>query len=222
MIRTFDVLIASSATDFAYVSQIPNSRLMTNPVDIESFLDLSAAPLPPRGPLLYFGRLAPNKGLERLAALLRLDPARELVIVGAGDPSFVRTLTRTFAGLPVRFVGEQDPQGLLNHLRDSAAIMLPSETEGFGITLVEAMATGRPVLANDIPAYREIATGSSVVLVDFRHPAGVLQALRALEDGFDPTPSIERASSYSWPAAAPQFAGLYRELVASRARTSTS
>jgi len=210
-LRTFDAVLASSAADFAWVSDLPRAQLMENPVDVDRFTAVTAVP-PNDGPLLYFGRLAPNKGLEMLAPLLRIDPGLRLVVTGRGDPQYVATLERSFIGLAAELTGELDASGLDEQLRACRAIVLPSRTEGFGLTLVEAMATGRPVIAADIPPYREIAVGTDVELVDFEDPAMVIERLGRAGQGTGHRANVERARSYSWETRAPEFADLYRDL----------
>jgi alpha-1,3-mannosyltransferase len=211
-LRTFDTVLADSAADFGWVSGLPRARLLENPVDVDRFISVAAVPPPPEGPLLYFGRVAPNKGLETLAPLLRRDDRLRLVVTGRGDPRYVAALKRSFDGLAADFTGELDASRLDEQLRASSAIVLPSRTEGFGLTLVEAMATGRPVVAADIPPYREIAAGTGVELVNFDDPATVLEQLGRARRA-DHAASLERARSYAWETRAPEFVDLYRDLV---------
>lgn len=211
-LRAFDTVLADSAADYAWVSELPRARLLKDPVDVDRFTSVAASPPPPDGPLLYFGRLAPNKGLETLAPLLRLNGNLRLVVTGRGDPQYVATLKRTFGGLAADFTGELSASALDGQLRACRAIVLPSRTEGFGLTLVEAMATGRAVIAADIPPYREIAIGTDVELVDFEDPAAAIERLGRARQGVGHSSTVERARSYSWETRAPEFADLYRDL----------
>ncbi len=213
-LRTFDAVLADSEADFRWVSGLPRARLLENPVDVTSFLSIASQPVPLDGPLLYFGRVAPNKGLETLPALLRLDPTLRLVITGGGDTEYASTLAAQFHGLAATFTGEVDATRLLEQLRSCRAIVLPSRAEGFGLTLVEAMATGRPVLAADIPPYREIAGSTAVSLVDFDDPSVVHARLATPPGPRDLAATVTRARSYSWETRAPEFADLYRTLAA--------
>jgi len=212
-LRTFDAVLASSAADLARVSDLPRAQLLPNPVEIDRFASAAMVPPAPDGPLLYFGRVAPNKGLETLAPLLRRDKRLRLVVTGRGDRPYVEALERSFVGLAVDFTGELGAAALDKQLLACSAIVLPSRTEGFGLTLVEAMATGRPVIAADIPPYREIAVGTDVDLVDFEDPALVIERLGRARRAADRTATIERARSYSWETRAPEFADLYLGLI---------
>ncbi len=212
-LRSLDAVVASSETDLDAVASLPNVRVLENPVEVEPFLQLAASRHRPDGPLLYFGRLARNKAIERLADALRLDRALQLVVVGSGASRDLRRLRREFGGLPARFTGGLEQASLLEEIQASSVIVLPSLAEGFGITLVEAMATGRPVVAADIAPYRSISTGTDVRLVDFGDSPAVVAAVRSARKTYDRTRAIDRVRSLSWASRAPAFASLYQDLV---------
>jgi glycosyltransferase involved in cell wall biosynthesis len=210
-LRRFDTVVADSAADFAHVRDLRHARLIPNPVEVDPFLAMAGAPVNLTGPLLYFGRLAANKGIDRLAPTLARTRER-LEVVGTGDQAEVARLSAAFGDTPVDFAGSVSGAALLQALRRCSAVVLPSRTEGFGLTLVEAMASGRPVVAADIEPFREIARDTDVRLVDFDHPADVLSALSAARADAERARSVERARTYSWEARAPEFVELYRRL----------
>jgi alpha-1,3-mannosyltransferase len=212
VLRRFDAILADSAADYARVRELPGARLVPNPVDVEPFLRLAAGPDVVDGPLLCFGRLAPNKGIDRLVPLVE-HGTEQLEIVGTGDQADVRRLRNAFAGRAATFVGSVDGEGLSDALRRCSAVVLPNRAEGFGLTLVEAMATGRAVVAADIPPFREIAGETEVQLVDFDDATAVRAALAAARRTTPRPRSVARAISYSWETRAPEFAALYRTLV---------
>ncbi len=71
--------------------------------------------------------------------------------------------------------------GLAALLRSCTALLMPSFTEGFGIPVVEAMASGLPVVASDIPAHREIAGGLALLRDPLDGP-GWRTAIEALSE----------------------------------------
>ena len=106
-----------------------------------------------------------------------------------------------------------------DELRDvyarAVAFVFPSLAEGFGLPLVEAMAAGCPVIASDIPVFREIADGS----VDFFDPYSVddLAAImkRCLEKPAEAAKRLaarEHVRNFSWDKTAAVFAETYRFL----------
>jgi len=110
---------------------------------------------------LYLGRLAPGKGLDLLLDAWRDGCAARgipLVIAGAG-PELGRLARRTAdEGLSqsVRFVGWVSGQDKLNLLQQCRFKVLPSRSETLGLTALEALAAGKPVLAFNIPNLDEI------------------------------------------------------------------
>jgi alpha-1,3-mannosyltransferase len=216
LLGRFDVIACGSTQDLSYCLRVGlrNARLLPNPVAIEGFAGVERAQ-PRAGTLIYFGRLAPNKGLERLAPLLDVDERFTLTVVGSGAPDYVDTLRRSLGHADrVRFLGALSNEELYRELAVHACAVLPSRAEGFGLTLVEALASGIPVVAGDIPSYREIAAGSPVRLVDFDSAEHAAAAVRDAVGAWDADAAKRRAAAFSWSERADGFAALYTSLVA--------
>ncbi len=94
--------------------------------------------------LLYVGRLANEKGLERLAPTLATLPGCHLALVGAGPAE--ERLRQTFAGLPVTFVGPLHGEDLGAAYASADIFAFPSSTETLGLAAIEALASGLPVV----------------------------------------------------------------------------
>lgn len=100
----------------------------------------------PESPLLlYVGRLSAEKGIERLSSILRANPGARLAL--AGDGPHRSSLERHFAGLPVFFAGFLHGEELAQAFASSDVFVMPSETETLGLVVLEAMASGLPVVA---------------------------------------------------------------------------
>ena len=90
---------------------------------------------------------------------------------------------------------------LARHLASARALLFPSKAEGYGLPLVEALGMGSPVIASDLPAFREIGQGVPLLLdpsdeeawesaiLDFAQPKSAARAeqLKRLEDFRAPT-----------------------------------
>ncbi len=100
----------------------------------------------PESPLLlYAGRLSAEKSIERLAPILRAIPQARLALVGDGPHR--AALLQHFAGLPVSFAGFLHGDALAQAFASCDAFLMPSQTETLGLVVLEAMASGVPVVA---------------------------------------------------------------------------
>ena len=135
--------------------------------------------------VLSTGRLAEQKGLEyliRAGALLRGDmPAARIVL--AGDGPLRQSLTKLVVDLrlegTVSVLGHRAGVGDL--LAASDLVALPSLWEGLSISLLEAMAAGKPVVTTSIGSNREVTNdGEAAVLVPPKDPGSLAAAIRSL------------------------------------------
>ena len=99
----------------------------------------------------------------------------------------------------------------------SAALVLPSLEEGFGLPVVEAMAAGLPVVCSRGSALDEVA-GDAASLVDPRDPNGLAHALeRVLDDR--PLAAelrrrgLERSRAFEWSSTAERTLAFYRKVL---------
>ncbi len=101
--------------------------------------------------LLYVGRVSREKNLPCLAEAFRLLAARRpdvgLVVVGEGP--YEAELRRALAGLPVVFAGLRRGEDLARHYASADLFVFPSRTDTFGVVLLEAQASGLPVLVSN-------------------------------------------------------------------------
>jgi D-inositol-3-phosphate glycosyltransferase len=95
--------------------------------------------------VLFVGRFVPKKGFEKLLAAA--DDAYLLVLVGGPAPA-------DWTGDPrVIFLGARSPAEIRALYRAGDVFVLPSEAEGFPVTVQEAMASGLPIVTSDDPGY---------------------------------------------------------------------
>jgi L-malate glycosyltransferase len=130
--------------------------------------------------VLFVGRLERPKGLNYLipafARASKVSPRATLVIVGRGKEEYVDELKRLAkqGGVDdkVIFTGRL-PQPLLpGAYAASRVLVLPSLMEGFGISLLESMAAGRPCIATRVGAIPELVVdGETGIIVDPADPA---------------------------------------------------
>jgi colanic acid/amylovoran biosynthesis glycosyltransferase len=112
--------------------------------------------------LLYIGRLSAAKGvpilLQAVAAVALQHPNLQLTIVGDGPDRQSLELQASQLGISdhLNFVGYQSQEAVCQYLQNCDIFMLPSFAEGLPVVLMEAMATGIPVIATAIAAISEL------------------------------------------------------------------
>jgi glycosyltransferase involved in cell wall biosynthesis len=182
---------ASLAEIRQHYPSAPYPTLVPNGVDIGQFAAVTAGAVAaardryrlPEQFILTVGAHRPHKNHELLVRALAALPARvSLVVVGYFDPSFPNPLPGLIAelglGSRVRLVPEVADEWLPAVYRAALVFAFPSLAEGYGLPVLEAMASGVPVVASDIPALAEV-TGPGAVLVAPRDVAGWVSALMA-------------------------------------------
>ena len=127
---------------------------------------------------IFAGRLSKEKGAEQLLAAWR-DIAYPLTIVGDGG---LRSSLQAMASAQVEFAGLLPRAATLEAIRRAAFVVFPSICyEGFGMTVLEAMAMGKPVLASDLGPRREmIQDGAHGLLYDAYDAADLARKARRL------------------------------------------
>jgi glycosyltransferase-like protein len=182
--------------------------------------------------VLAVGGIEPRKGtldlVRAMARVRRRRPGTRLVIAG-GDTLFdYQDYRREVDALAVRLRIEPEVLGPVPHeqlpslVAAAGAFAFPSLQEGFGLAAMEALAAGVPVVARDLPVFREVfgdavgyagaGDGSSGDLA-----AGLAAQLVAALEGVDRSSRREAgqrlASGHSWDDAAAAHLALYRELI---------
>jgi glycosyltransferase involved in cell wall biosynthesis len=132
------------------------------------------------GPLLFLGRIAPEKGLETIVRSL----PRALELVVAGDGSDRPRLERQVGGKRITFLGQADTSDVPDLLRAACAVVVPSRWyEGQPRVILEAFAAGVPVLASRIGGLPElIEEGVNGHLVDPADERGWRDAMDSVAD----------------------------------------
>jgi glycosyltransferase involved in cell wall biosynthesis len=133
--------------------------------------------------LLFVGRLSPQKNVGRLLrSCASLPFPYRLTICGDGvERASLEAEARRLGMTSVDFRGTVTPEQLLTEYRASDLLVSSSDHEGMPLAVLEAMATGLPVVATDVPGNRETVRGTGVLTP--ATDAGLAQGLVAvLED----------------------------------------
>jgi phosphatidylinositol alpha-mannosyltransferase len=184
-----------------------------------------AAAMPTGRPIVLFvGRFDPRNGLPVLIdAFKRLrtqGTSAQLIVVGDG-PLRSRYVALADGRDDIRFLGHVD-DGLERYYAHAAVYACPATLGSFGITLLEAMACGTPIVCYDTPGFRGVVDHERQALLTPPGDAGALaDALtRVLEDDALRkrlgSAGRNRASAFAWPRIAEQTLAVYERLVSGR------
>lgn len=140
------------------------------------------------GRLLFVGRLVEKKGLGVLLdAVRRLPPGLDWRLEVLGDGPLRAELTERASGLPVTFGGSASREELARAYARSTIVVVPSvpaasgDQDGLPTVLLEAMGSGRAVVASDLPGIDEAVTdGKTGLLVPPNDPEALAEALQGL------------------------------------------
>ncbi|MFO0722372.1 MAG: glycosyltransferase [Myxococcota bacterium] len=183
----------------------------------------------PSGPkvVLFVGRLSMDKGVDLLLeAFARIqDKAAVLHLVGARAPDLDVEAETLRLGISerVKLIGELrhwEP-ALPEAYQKASCFVLPSRAEGFPAVLIEALLSGRPVVATDVGGVKEIVNAKRGVgaLVEKDNVGALTRALDAVlsdcEQGlWDPAKLHDYALPMSWAGSLPRLEKLTRRLIA--------
>ena len=142
--------------------------------------------------LLFVGLPERAKGFDELiaamASLRDLTPPVELIVVGDGPQAKEYRERAGQMGVTARFVGVQSQQAVANYLAACDALVLPSWAEGTPNVVIEALASGRRVVATAVGGVSDIVSQPELgILVEPRNPDALAHALRrVLTEPYDP------------------------------------
>ena len=165
--------------------------------------------------LLYVGRLAPEKDIESLEVILREIPGTRLVIVGDGPAR--RDLEREFAGTRTVFTGLLQGEDLAAVYASADAFLFPSTTDTLGLAMLEALASGLPVVAARSGASHEVVSeGENGLLYEANSREALVAAVRRLfsNDGFRKALACgarATAEERDWRSSTRALRGYYRQ-----------
>lgn len=226
------IAVSVRARDFVAEHFPGQYTIIPNGIDVAHFSE----PKPPiaaftdgRPTVLFLGRLEKRKGLSYLLRawpqVTEAIPGARLVVAGGGGGlAHYQKFVRDHGEKDIVFTGIVSNEERVRYYQSADVYCAPSTGgESFGIVLLEAMAAGRPIVASDIPGYRDVVSdGVQALLVSPRDPNRLADALiRLLRD-----PGLrarfsengrQTARQYDWPKVAAEILDFYTETIHRRA-----
>jgi glycosyltransferase involved in cell wall biosynthesis len=197
------IVVTKEGVDDRLLQPIPNKKLTQPKV------------------LFYLGSLYPHKNVKLVVDALTDLPEYELWIVGTRNVFQARLkkyVQQVGVDKQVKFLGYLTDDQLTEIYSQIFALVQPSFSEGFGLTGVEAMAMEVPVLASDIPIFREIYQ-HGVVYFDPQSVASFQEAVHNLAGKTAAqrqnliSAAVKIAKKYSWDTMAEQTVAVYKHLL---------
>lgn len=214
-VRYVSAISEATKRDLIELVGCAESKIRVIPDCITSDFKPNPKPWPNDKPIALMIGAAPNKNLARMAKALEGLPIKvELV----GNPSEAQKTIFQEAGVELKVLGRLSDEAIVEAYNRCDFLLFASTLEGFGMPILEAQVTGRPVITSNCSSMPEVA-GESACLVDpysiesIRE--GVLKVLadatyrhRLVEAGY------KNASRFSAETVAAQYATLYAEIAA--------
>lgn len=167
--------------------------------------------------LVFVGRLAPEKEIHKIKPLLEQREDISLAIIGDGP--IREQLEKQFEGTKTVFTGNLHGEELAEAFATGDAMIFPSITETLGLVILEAMASGLPVIAaHSGPTQEQVIDGETGLLFENENTDSMIDAVQKLED-----PELHKrlsenarkeAEKYSWDKPSEQILELYRKTIA--------
>jgi glycosyltransferase involved in cell wall biosynthesis len=177
--------------------------------------------------VLFVGRLHPVKGVQYLLGAMKMVhqelPEAKLILVGDGEErEHLENLTDSL-GIRgcVEFAGRVPHDRVQDYMNRAEVFVLPSLSEGFPVTILEAMACGLPVVATRVGGIPDIIEdGTNGYLVDARDQEQIAEALlRVLQDKMlqkiMSNNNRKSAEKYRWDTVAATLEGVYQNSLGS-------
>jgi len=187
MLKQLGAIIALSSSDREFLERLgapaDKIKIITNGVDVTKFFPRNEWNQS-KNIVLFVGRLIPRKGVKYLLMampkILREKPSAKLVIVGEGPEK--RELLEICDELKIKnsvsFFGRVSDEELERLYNSAGVLALPSLREAVPLVLLEAMASGCPVVATDVGGMGEVVrNGETGLLVKPRETDELAQAV---------------------------------------------
>ena len=170
--------------------------------------------------LVCVGRLDRKKGFQDVIQTLPyLSEEIHLVIVGAGsDKQYLETLAYQYqVEHRIRWYGSAPSEDIAQIFHQSQLCIHPSYTEGWGLVVLEAMATGLPVIGNDLPILRQHLSGRGKVIDTSNHELLADRINQILKNDHDYRTYQQQGRTYAqqfrWSVIGQEFTHIYEAMV---------
>jgi len=211
--RTDAIICVSRSVEkkISAITDVP-THYIPNGVDLEAFCPSEEE----KSYVLYVGALTQQKRVCDLVDALA-GTGEKLVVAGDGHMRPRLEWLASKRGVEAEFIGYSTDVPAL--MRKAKLLVLPSEDEGFGLAILEAMASGVPAIGRDIPAIREIVVPgeNGLLFKDVRELHDLIVTLE-LDCGLREKlvkNGLETAKRFSWDSVTDETVKIYKDVIES-------
>lgn len=208
-------------------------HIIPNGVDTSEFVPPSDPD--ERDPLILFvGSLIPRKGvtyfLEALVKFFIQMPGYQALILGGGSQQAALETQARQLGIDhkIKFAGFVSQEQIRYAMRKAKLLVLPSLEEGQGVVLLEALASGTPIVASNVGGIPDVVTSDVGYLVAPADPIGLSKGMHTLLVNTEQWQAMSKAARnravnfYDWQLISKKFLDVYADLIQNRNNSGSS
>lgn len=203
-----------------------NIEIISNGVDTELFYPAKNKDSNSEIQLLFISRLMPQKGIDTLIKACNVLHQRgitnyKLTIVGEGHLKGLMFSLIEQYGIreKINYLGWKDLDELPDVYRKADVFILPSVMEGMPSVVLQAMASGLPIIASRVKGFEEVLEENvNGLFAEYNNPGQFANAIEKLIESESlrksmSQKSIEKSRQFSWESIAKQYLELYKQTV---------
>ena len=210
---------------FSKMYNLPKKKIITIP-NATTFEPINKIRIRPVKNILFVGRLSMEKNILKLVESFSLLKNKNITlnIVGEGEKrDEIEQLIKKKKLKNITLHGRKEKEELINIYKSSDIFILPSEYECFSSTLLEAMATGTPIIASNVLGTRNIIKDNYNGLLVKPTPKGIAKAIEKLTANPKlrqrlAKNGLKEVKKYSWNKIVKQTEDVYKEVLEEHAK----
>lgn len=179
MVKNSDLVIVLNNSSIRYVKSLEPRRVELLPNFIESeYCDSRTKNSHSIDEVLFVGHVKKEKGFWELLEVAKEYPKKHFSVIG--PPS--TEINAEAIPSNVTLFGNLHHDSLKEHYCNADIFLFPSYTEGFSNAMLEAMASGLPIIASDVGSNKDMIEDKGGIIVEPRNSREIIKAMQLLED----------------------------------------